>query len=365
MDDPRGNVIETLSPGGLVQKSSFDGAGRLTVEYTTDGGSGSTYADASSVSGDIVLEQTENTYDKSGNTIEELTRERFHDASGTGALGDPGSGIGARVSYMGFYYDLANRPTDTVDVGTNGGTSWTRPSSVPSSSSTVLVTSTSYSTDAVQDVYLTGSPTGGTFTLTFGGQTSHDIAYNASASDVERALAGLTSIGSGDVAVIAGLDGNGWEVRFTGTLANAYQVAMTADGSNLTGGTSPDVALATVSYGGDAGNAAEVTDPAGHVAVTYTDAMGRTLRTIQDFTDGVVTDGSNATTGYAYNSVGMTSLTAYLTSGGVQTTGYVYGVTTSASGIDSNDIVSATEYPDPTTGAEQLAGRDEHGQCAW
>ena len=128
-------------------------------------------------------------------------------------------------------------------------------------------------------------------------------------------------------------------------------MALTADGSNLTGGTSPDVAVATISYGGDAGNAAAVTDPTGHVAVTYSDAMGRTLRTVQDFTDGVVTNSSNATTGYAYNSVGMTSLTAYLTSGGVQTTGYVYGVTTSDSGIDSNDIVSATEYPDPTSGA--------------
>ena len=36
-------------------------------------------------------------------------------------------------------------------------------------------------------VTLTGSPTGGSFTLTFGGDTTSGIAYNASASTV-RAL---------------------------------------------------------------------------------------------------------------------------------------------------------------------------------
>jgi len=349
--DARGNVIETLSPGGLVTKDSYDGAGRVTVEYTTDGGGGTSYTAANYVSNDTVLEQKEFTYDANGNVIETVDRQRFDNATGTGVLGTPTSGIGARVSYMGYYYDLAGRQIASVDVGTNGGTAWTMPSTPPSSSSTALVTTTSYSTDAVQDVTLTGSPTGGTFTLSFGGDTTSAIAYNASAATVQSTLAALTSIGSGNVAVIAA-PGGGWEVRFTGTLANTYQVALTADGSGLTGGTSPSMSVATISYGGDAGNAAQVTDPAGRVTRTYTDALGRTVRTVQDFTDGVVTNSSNATTGYTYNSAGMTSLTAYLTNGGVQTTGYVYGVTTgTGSGINSNDIVSATEYPDPTTGA--------------
>jgi RHS repeat-associated protein len=85
---------------------------------------------------------------------------------------------------------------------------------------------------------------------------------------------------------------------------------------------------------------------------TYSDALGRTVRTIEDFTDGVVTDGSNKTVGYTYNGAGQTSLTAYLTGGGVQTTAYVFGVTQSGgSGIDSNDIVGITQWPDPSTGA--------------
>ena len=256
---------------------TYDGAGRVTMEYTTDGGTGSSYADASTVSGDTVLEQTAYSYDGNGHLTETVTRDRFDNATGTGALGTPTSGIGARVSYEGYYYDLAGREIADVNVGTNGGTAWTMPGSVPSSSSTVLVTSTSYTTDAVQDIALTGSPTGGTFTLTFGGDTTSAIAYNASASTVQSALVALGSIGSGNVAVIAAPGGTGWEVQFTGTLANTYQTVIAGNGASLTGGTSPAVSVATISAGGDAGNAAQVTDPAGEVTVTYSDAEGRTI----------------------------------------------------------------------------------------
>ena len=71
---------------------------------------------------------------------------------------------------------------------------------MPSRSDTVLVTSYNYAADAVQTVKLTGSPTGGTFTLSFGGQTTSGIGYNASAATVDSALEGLSSIGSGNVA---------------------------------------------------------------------------------------------------------------------------------------------------------------------
>jgi hypothetical protein len=56
-------------------------------------------------------------------------------------------------------------------------------------------------TSEAQTVTITGSPTGGTFTLTFGGQTTAGIAYNAVASAVQSALVALTSIGTGNVTV--------------------------------------------------------------------------------------------------------------------------------------------------------------------
>ena len=144
--DHRGDQIAESDPGGLWTKDVYDGAGRLVVEYTTDGGGGTTWADAAGVTNDIVLEQTETVYDGDGNAIETIDRQRFHNATGTGALGDPSSTTApqARVYYTGSYYDAADRLTATVDVGTNGGTAWVLPDTVPDRSDTALVTSYTY-----------------------------------------------------------------------------------------------------------------------------------------------------------------------------------------------------------------------------
>src|SRR5207247_2487013 len=83
--------------------------------------------------------QTENTFDADGNITETILRRRFHDETGTGALGTPTTGVKARVSYEGFYRDKANRLTATVDVGTNDGSASTMPPSVPARSDGVTV----------------------------------------------------------------------------------------------------------------------------------------------------------------------------------------------------------------------------------
>src|SRR5262249_28420363 len=158
----------------------------------------------------------------------------------------------ARDYYEAYYYDAANRLTADVNVGTNGGSAYTRPGSVPAASDTVLVTSYGYAGAAVQQGALTGGPTGGTFTPSFGGPTTAALAYNASAATVQAALQALSSIGSGN-AFVAGGAGGPWTVRFGGALAGAYQPQLTASGAGLTGGTSPSVAVTTSQLGGDAG----------------------------------------------------------------------------------------------------------------
>src|SRR5690606_11463584 len=98
--DKRGNVIKTSQPDGLVTKMRYDGAGRLTKTFATDGGGDSAWIDATNVDGDIVLEQAEYAYDKNSNVTLVTSRQRFHDATGTGELGTPaGSQPKARVSY--------------------------------------------------------------------------------------------------------------------------------------------------------------------------------------------------------------------------------------------------------------------------
>ena len=102
--------------------------------------------------------------------------------------------------------------------------------------------------DEIQTVTITGGPTGGTFTLTFGGNTTTGIAFNAAASAVQSALVALASIGAGN-ATVSGSAGGPYTVDFTGTLGYAAQSLLTASGASLTGGTSPGVSLARVKGG--------------------------------------------------------------------------------------------------------------------
>ncbi len=138
----RGELIEESAPGGLVTKKTYDGADRPTVVYTTDGGTG--WSNASIVTSDNVLQQVEYTYDSDGNVILMTTRQRDHNETATGALGNPTTTPEARVYFEAYYYDAANRQTADVNVGTNGGSAYTRPSTVPSDSATVLVTLMAY-----------------------------------------------------------------------------------------------------------------------------------------------------------------------------------------------------------------------------
>src|SRR3954451_6710120 len=55
-----------------------------------------------------------------------------------------------------------------------------------------------------QTVTITGTPTGGTFTLTYAGATTAAIAFNAAAAAVTTALEALPNIGPGNVLVSGG-----------------------------------------------------------------------------------------------------------------------------------------------------------------
>lgn len=85
----------------------------------------------------------------------------------------------------------------------------------------------------VQTISLTGSPSGGTFTLTHDSNTTSGLAYNAAAATVQSALEGLTSIGAGNCTV-TGSAGGPWTVTFGSSLAATNVDAITGDGSSLT-----------------------------------------------------------------------------------------------------------------------------------
>lgn len=144
--DKRGNTIQTTVPNGPAGQYRTDGAGRLIQSFTLGNVPSGTWSDANSLSNSVVLEQQESSYDANSNQIQSTTRQRFHDASptATGALGTASSGIRARVSTSTAYYDAADRLTASVDVGTNGGSAYSRPATPPAPSDVALVSSYSY-----------------------------------------------------------------------------------------------------------------------------------------------------------------------------------------------------------------------------
>jgi len=102
--------------------------------------------------------------------------------------------------------------------------------------------------DEVQTLTVTGSPTGGTFVLRFGGQNTSAIAYNASAATVQTALQALSSIGSGN-ALVTGSAGGPWTVEFASSLGFASQALITLQTNSLTGGSSPSVSITEAQAG--------------------------------------------------------------------------------------------------------------------
>jgi hypothetical protein len=82
--------------------------------------------------------------------------------------------------------------------------------------------------------------TGGTFTISYGGETTSPLSYNASAAEVQQALEELPALNPGDVTVLGGPGGEGggtpYTLVFGGALAEQAVTPVTTDRSGLTGG---------------------------------------------------------------------------------------------------------------------------------
>jgi len=94
-----------------------------------------------------------------------------------------------------------------------------------------------------QTITLGAGNTGGTFTITYSGQTTAAIAYNASAADVQTALENLSNLAPGDVIVTK--SGLVYTIQFGGTLENTNVAAVTTTPS-LTGGANTATVATTI-----------------------------------------------------------------------------------------------------------------------
>jgi hypothetical protein len=89
--------------------------------------------------------------------------------------------------------------------------------------------------------------TSGTFTLTYGAQTTTDIPWNATNDQIRNALWKLSTIGYGNVRV-TGPSGGPWSVAFINNLGGIDITPITADVTNLVGGT-PAIVITTTTAG--------------------------------------------------------------------------------------------------------------------
>ncbi len=112
------------------------------------------------------------------------------------ALDSPAGGVVVTGSNGGPYTVTFSGPLGKTNVAQLTATASLTGGSTPG----VTVATQSAGTPSaneVQTVTVTGSPTGGDYTLTFGGNTTAAIAHNASAQTVQAALQALASIGTG------------------------------------------------------------------------------------------------------------------------------------------------------------------------
>lgn len=98
--------------------------------------------------------------------------------------------------------------------------------------------------------------TSGTFTITYSGQTTSALAYNAGANEVQNALAALSNVGLGNISVNNGPNNGSsvnnpgtYDIYFIGDLGRVAQPLITVDVSSLVG-VVPTANVVQVALGG-------------------------------------------------------------------------------------------------------------------
>ena len=142
--DAVGNVLKTTQMGNhAFVKASYDSLDRATDIYLCI--NTGTSSNDNDVSNDIVIEQSNATYNEVNQVIAGSYAQRFDAATGNGVLNGPnGSQPKARIRYWFAWYDPIGRHFASADYGTHGGLEPSRPDTVPERSEIVLVSSTIY-----------------------------------------------------------------------------------------------------------------------------------------------------------------------------------------------------------------------------
>ena len=193
-------------------------------------------------------------------------------------------------------------------------------------------------TTEAQTVRVTNA-TGGTFTLTFQGQTTAPIAFDATAAAVQAALEGLSNLAPGDILATGGpVQNANVTVNFRGAYKQQDVAQLTSDGSALTG-TTPTITHVTTQQG-DFWNAPFVDARRG--ALNTNDLRGKVLRI------KVAGDGS-----YTVPSGNLFAPGAAATRPEIYAMGFRNPFRIQ---VDSNDVAYVTDYSPDANAPEDFRG---------
>lgn len=146
--DERGSVLQQIGAGAgaVFTKTAYNKNGwplHQYVGYNHTGGM--SWTQAGTVANDIILSQTDTTYDNVGNVIVTKNCERLNSESETmpDAL-SYGTSPKARVSYAATWYDGIGRPFASGNYGARSTDSFSPDATPPASGTTVLVSLKTY-----------------------------------------------------------------------------------------------------------------------------------------------------------------------------------------------------------------------------
>ncbi|TWT50242.1 Serine-aspartate repeat-containing protein D precursor [Rubripirellula amarantea] len=100
-----------------------------------------------------------------------------------------------------------------------------------------------------QAIVINGDVTGGTFTLTYNGQTTSDLAYDADAATIASELAALSSLSGSNISVTGSLANGHVLVEFIGSLSRTDVSQISVDNTNIVATTTGIVDSLNVNQG--------------------------------------------------------------------------------------------------------------------
>ncbi|MCG8650728.1 MAG: RHS repeat-associated core domain-containing protein, partial [Pirellulales bacterium] len=171
--DPSGNVIKTIAPdeGETYARSEYDNLGRTSLSLTA-------YEDVAAPNDEVVITQSDMTYDKASRLLSTVTKLRDVDT--------PIANPTFRVSYAANWYDGIGRVIARANYGTHGGSPWTRPATTPNRSDDVQVSTMAF--DNAGETYRSVDPQGAESRHEFDvlGRTTKTVAnYQTSGSGAD------------------------------------------------------------------------------------------------------------------------------------------------------------------------------------